>query len=127
MSRTRFPKAIVAAIDAGMILGVRAGDEHRFIGIWAVVADGRVFVRSWGLTRRGWHQALVDDARGAIQVGDRELLCRAVPARGERTKEAVDRAYREKYHTKASLKWVRGFERGRRRDGTLELVPRSSR
>jgi hypothetical protein len=35
----------------------------------------------------------------------------------------VDRAYAEKYDTKASLKYVRGFARARRRATTTELVP----
>ena len=43
----RFPQDVVAAIDKGKILGLRAGTQpHRFIGIWAVVVENRVFVRS---------------------------------------------------------------------------------
>lgn len=44
----RFPRSILAAVDESKILGVRAGarSDHRFIGIWAVVVEGRVFARS---------------------------------------------------------------------------------
>lgn len=43
----RFPAGVLAAIRDGKILGIRAGTQpHRFIGIWAVVVEGRVFVRS---------------------------------------------------------------------------------
>ena len=49
----RFTKAIVAAIRDGKILGIRAGTKpHRIIGTWAVVVEGRVFVRSWSLKPR---------------------------------------------------------------------------
>lgn len=42
-----FPKEVVAAIREGRILGIRAGTKpHRIIGIWAVVVENRVFVRS---------------------------------------------------------------------------------
>ena len=36
---------------------------------------------------------------------------------------AEDRAYAEKYHTSASMKWVRGFRLARRKATTTELVP----
>ncbi len=52
-AKRRFPKDIVAAIRDGKILGIRAGlKPHRIIGIWAVVVEGRVFVRSWSLKPR---------------------------------------------------------------------------
>jgi hypothetical protein len=49
-TKQRFPDDILAIIRDGKILSLRAGTQpHRFIGIWAVVVEGRVFVRSWSL------------------------------------------------------------------------------
>lgn len=123
--KRRFPKKIVAAIRDGKILGIRAGTgPHRIIGIWAVVVEGRVFVRSWGLKPGGWYRTFLVEPRGVIQVGDRVIRVRAVPTRSERLKRAVSLAYGEKYNTPASRKWVQGFERAKsRRDTTTELVP----
>ena len=42
------------------MLRIRAGAEHRFIGIWAVVVDGRVFVRSWSLKPQGWYRTFLE-------------------------------------------------------------------
>jgi hypothetical protein len=123
----RFSRPVLAALEASKILGVRAGlDEHRFTGVWLVTLNGRLFVRSWNDKRTGWREAFRADARGAIQVPplDREILVRARPVRGERLLAAIDRAYADKYDTRASLKWVRGFARERRRATTTELVPR---
>lgn len=122
----RFPRPVLRAIDEGKILGVRAGapSAHRFIGIWAVVVDDRVFARSWTLKPDGWNRAFRASRFGAIQVGGREIRVRAVPARGARIRDAVERAYAEKYATPGSLKYVRGFRTARRRDSTLEFVPR---
>jgi len=120
----RFPPKIVAALHEGKYLGIRAGTApHRFIGIWVVVAEGRVFVRSWSIKPSSWYRTFLEDPRGTIQVGDRQIAVRAVQTRSERLKTAVDRAYGEKYNTPASFKYVRGFGRGRRRDTTTELVP----
>jgi hypothetical protein len=122
----RLSRTVIAAIDAAKILGVKAGaeSEHKFIGIWPVVVNGRAYARSWGLSRGGWYRTFLDDPLGRIQVGDREIRIRAVPARSERVRDAVEDAYAEKYSTKASQKWVRGFRTARRREATIEFVPR---
>jgi hypothetical protein len=120
-----FSRVVTSAIAKDKILGIRAGSsDHRFIGVWAVVVDGRVFIRSWGLKRQGWYQAFRDDPTGRIQAAGRELRVRALTRTSERTKAAVDRAYAEKYTTPGAIKYVKGFGRSkRRRDTTTELVP----
>jgi hypothetical protein len=119
-------RTIVATIDASKILGIRAGEhsDHRFIGIWPVVVGGRVFVRSWTMKTGGWYRAFLEDPLGTIQVGEREVKVRAVRARSERIRDAVERAYAEKYPTPGSRKYVRGFRTLRRRETTMELVRR---
>lgn len=120
----RLPKPIVAAIRDGKILGIRAGAApHRVIGIWAVVVEGRVFVRSWSLKPRSWWRTFLEDPQGIIVVSDRTIRVRPVFTRSERLKKAVDRAYTEKYNTPGSLHFVKGFKVKKRRDTTTELVP----
>jgi hypothetical protein len=116
----------VAAIDAAKILGVRAGarSTHRFIGVWPGVIGGRVFARSWSLKPGGWYRTFLDDPRGALQVGPRTVPIRAVPVRSERIRDAVEAAYAAKYPTPGSRTYVRGFRTKRRRDATVEFVPR---
>jgi hypothetical protein len=115
---------VVAAIDAAKILGVRAGarSSHRFIGIWAVVVEGRVFARSWTDSEGGWYRTFLEDPSGAIQVGNRRVRVRAVRVRSERIRDAVDEAYAEKYPTPASAKYVRGLRSPKRRETTIEFV-----
>ncbi|HEY7055763.1 MAG TPA: DUF2255 family protein [Vicinamibacterales bacterium] len=124
--KNTLPRSVVAAIDASQILGVRAGEgsPHRFIGIWPVVIDGRVFGRSWSLKPGGWYRTFLEDARGAIQIGPRVVRIRAVPVRSERVRDAVESAYAAKYPGPGSRKYVRGFRTKRRRLATMEFVPR---
>jgi hypothetical protein len=127
MTAKTFRPSVVAAIDASKILGVRAGDrtDHRFIGIWPVVIGGRVFGRSWSLKPGGWYRTFLDDPRGAIQVGKRKIRVTVVPARSKRVRDAVERAYAEKYPTPGTRHYVRGFRTKRRRDATMEFLPRT--
>jgi hypothetical protein len=124
--RRRFSRTLLAAIDESKILGIRAGERsgHRFIGIWAVVVTGRVFARSWTQKPGGWYRTLLDDPVAAIQVGKRQINIRGVRSRSERIRDAVERAYAEKYSTPGSRKFVRGFRTRRRRDTTMEFLPR---
>ena len=120
-----FPKELVAAIREGKILGIRAGTKpHRIIGIWAVVVENRVFVRSWSLKERSWYRTFLEEPVGVIEVDGREIPVRAVFTRSERLKKAVDRAYAEKYNTPGSRIYVQGFARSKkRRDTTTEILP----
>ncbi len=120
----RFTRKTIAAIRDGKILGIRAGTEpHRFIGIWAVVVEDRVFVRSWSLKPRSWYRTFLVEPRGTITVDGREIEVRAVQTRSERVKDAVSRAYLDKYNTPGSLKYARDLGRAKSRATTTELVP----
>ena len=121
-----FPKEVVAAIRDAKILGIRAGMKpHRIIGIWAVVVENRVFVRSWSLKQRSWYRTFLEEPVGVIEVNSRRIPVRAVFTRSERLKTAVDKAYAEKFNTKGSRHFVQGFARSKkRRDTTTELCPR---
>jgi hypothetical protein len=123
----RFSRAILTAIDESKIIGIRAGarSDHRFIGIWAVVVGGRVFARSWTQKPGGWYRTFLEDPLGTVLVGDRQIRIRAIAARGNRIRDAVERAYATKYPTPGSVKYVRGFRTLRRRETTMELLPRT--
>ena len=120
----RFRRGIVSSIHESKYLRIRAGDgDHRFISIWAVVVEGRVFVRSWYLKPRSWYRTFLVEPRGAIEVDGRVIPVRAINTRSERLKSAVDQAYLEKYTSPANLKYARGFSQPRLRATTTELVP----
>ena len=119
----RFAEAIVEGLRNARILGVRAGIEHRYTGVWVVVVDGRVFVRSWNNKPTGWFSAFRKHSSGMIQFGDREVPVRAKLVRSARVRDAVTTAFGEKYNTKASRKWVEGFAEPSRALATLEFLP----
>jgi len=118
-----FVDEVVEAIRNAKILGVRAGTEHRYTGVWVVVFEGRIFVRSWNDKPTGWFRAFRKQPNGSIQVGGLEIPVRAKLARSERIREAVTVAFGEKYNTKGSRKWVEGFAEPGRALTTLEFVP----
>ena len=119
-----FSSTVLDQLHSGKILGLRAGSQpHRFIGVWVVVVRQRVFVRSWNNKPNGWYQVFLREPEGEIQVGELQRRVRARKARGERLMDAIDLAYRAKYPTPGSRRFVLGLARPRRRATTLELLP----
>jgi hypothetical protein len=118
-----FTDAVVSALSSAKILGVRAGTEHRYTGVWVVVVDGRVFVRSWNDKPTGWFRAFRKQPSGMIQAGNLEIPVRGKLVRSARIRDAVTAAFGEKYNTKGSRKWVEGFAEPERVLTTLEFVP----
>src|SRR5437762_13184168 len=101
----RFPKATLGELADAQIIGVRAGTDHRYTGVWVVVVEGRVFVRSWNDKPTGWYRAFQAQPLGSIQLAGRAIAIRARRLRSQRLRDAVTRAYAKKYDTKASEKW----------------------
>ena len=122
--KQRFSDETLAEVRESLVIGLLAGSQpHRFIGIWAVVVEKRVFVRSWSIKPEGWFNSFKKDKRGTVEIEGKRFSIRAVRTRSERLKKAVDQAYLEKYNTPASLKYVRDLNGPRSRATTTELVP----
>jgi hypothetical protein len=95
-----FSTDIVSIIDRERMLAIKAGTgDHRFIGIWAVVVKGRVFVRSWSIKPRSWYRTFREEPRGTIIVDGHEIA------------------------TPGSIKYARDLGRAKSRATTTELVP----
>ena len=124
-AKTRFPDDILAVMKKEKIMGIRAGTDstHRVIGVWMVVVEGRVFIRSWSMKPRSWWRAFLEDPYGRLFIADREFPIRAIQTRSERLKDLVSQAYKEKYNTSGSVHYVKEMSRKKSRDTTTELVP----
>lgn len=118
-----FADEVVKVFRKAKIMGVRAGTEHRYTGVWLVVVDDRVFARSWNDKPTGWFQSFRKEPHGTIQVEKLELPVKGKVVRSARVRDAVTAAFAEKYHTKGSKKWVEGFAEPARVLTTLEFVP----
>jgi hypothetical protein len=118
-----FSADVVEAARNAKIIGVRAGTEHRYTGVWVVVVENRVFARSWSDKPTGWFRAFRKEPIGTIQIGKLEIPVRGRPVRSARLRDAVTEAFAEKYNTKGSRKWVEGFAEPERLLTTLEFVP----
>lgn len=122
----RFSDDALAALRKTKALRIRAGiGTHRFIGIWFVIVNDRVFVRSWSVKPNGWYRAFREDARGTIQTPAGEIPIRTIPVVSKRLRDAVDRAYLDRYSTPGALKYAKDLAQPKSRATTTELLPSS--
>jgi len=127
-AKRQFPDDVLTVLQEGKGLRIRAGtSQHRFIGIWVVVVKDRAFIRSWSVKPNGWYRTFLKDPCGTIQVADHEIAVRAVRVREKRLRDAIDRAYLQKYNTTGALKYAKDLGSPKSRATTVELVPLSSR
>jgi hypothetical protein len=123
--KRKFSKRILDSVHKNKMIGILAGTEpHRFIGIWAVVVEDRVFVRSWSLKARSWYRTFLKNPLGFITVDSKEIAVRATQIRSDRIRKAVDVAYLAKYNTPGSIRYAKDLGRVRSRETTTELLPR---
>jgi hypothetical protein len=124
IAKQRFSADILSEFSKSKGLRIRAGTgPHRFIGIWFVVVNARVFVRSWSVKPRGWYRTFLEEPRGTVRIANREIAVRAVRTRDKRVRDAVDRAYLDKYNTPGAIKYARDLGSAQSRATTLELRP----
>jgi len=124
VSAARFPAALLREIHIANRVKIKAGrGRHRLIGIWAVLVERRVFVRSWSLKPRSWYRTFLVEPIGTIEVRGRKIRIRAVRTRSLRLKAAVDRAYLAKYNTPSAIRYAKDLCRAKSRATTTELVP----
>ena len=94
---------------------------HRTI-IWVVTVDGEAFVRSVRGEKGRWYREVSANPGAALQVWDRRIPVRAVPAVDETTVGAVSQAYRDKYG-RASPGSTRAMLQPETLPTTLKLEP----
>lgn len=127
-AKLRFSDEVLAVLRENMGLRIRAGNgAHRFIGIWFVVVRDRVFVRSWSVNEKGWYRTFLKEPRGAMQAAKLEIAVRALRTRDAGLRDAIDRAYLEKYKTPGALKYAQDLGSAKSRATTIELVPLPSK
>ena len=123
-AKRQFSDQILAILNKGKGLRIRAGTgDHRLIGIWFVMVNDRVFIRSWSVKPDGWYRTFLKQPRGTIQVAGQEIPVRARRIINKSLRDAIDRAYLEKYGTPGALRYAKDLGSAKSRATTIELTP----
>jgi len=76
---------------------IRVGD-HRFINIWIVVVDDRMFCRQYDFSPNSWYHAFQKNEKGVIKCGDTEFdVVGKIPEDLDKINLRINHAYINKY------------------------------
>lgn len=100
----RTPMAPQSAFPDDVLTSIARADEVQIepatlrpVTIWIVVADGRVYVRSYRGPDGRWYRQLASDPHATLHVDGRGLPVRATQVTDPATIDRVSRAFRDKY------------------------------
>lgn len=116
----------LAWINSHTLTGIKAGtDRDRFLDIWMVVVDGRIFARSWGLSERSWYTAFLQHGAGEIRCGEDTFAITArIPGDLQGLTLRIDQAYLDKYNHGDNAFYAQGIVRPEHAACTMEFIPK---
>ncbi|WP_162055262.1 DUF2255 family protein [Pontibacter pamirensis] len=120
-----FDQETLAYIRNNNLIGIKAGSEReKFLPIWMVLVDDRIFARSWGFGERSWYNTFLTDAYGQIQCGDKVTAIRAsVPEEDESLQDRISQAYLDKYDKGENSFYASGIIKPEHVAKTMEFKP----
>ncbi|NHI16537.1 DUF2255 family protein [Microbacterium excoecariae] len=105
------------------VSSLRADGTHsRFVPIWSVMVDGRLFVRSYMGTEGRWYRGAMARRAGRVSSGPDTIDVAFAPAPADLA-DRIDGAYREKYAGSAYLAPMLSADA---RASALELTARNA-
>ncbi len=114
---------IAKEVNKRKVHQIRCGD-HRFIDITIVETEGRFFVRQYKFGKKSWYHAFLENAEGAMKVGDMFVpIDGVVPGDLEEVNRKVNKAYFRKLSIIYPLMRLT-YDRKKHEASTLELIPK---
>ncbi|BAP31497.1 uncharacterized protein CHSO_2460 [Chryseobacterium sp. StRB126] len=105
-------------------IGIKAGSERpEFLEIWMVVAQNRVFARSWGLAEKSWYNTFLECSEGQIKCGKTIYNIKAViPEDLNQLTDDINQTYLTKYNSEHNRKYAIGIIEDQHVEKTMEFI-----
>lgn len=115
---------VIDFINTNNLIGLKAGKERdKFLNIWMVVVDERIFARSWGFAERSWYNTFLKDPDGELKCGDTIVSIEArIPEDMDDLSERINKAYLDKYNYGDNSKYALGIVEPAHIEKTMEFV-----
>lgn len=120
-----FPESLYTALQEDTLLKVKGGTSRdRFLEIWMVTVDNRVFARSWSKSERSWFTAFLEEGLGEIGYRNQVLQVSGVKvSNDDPIQDKINQAYLTKYTQEGNRYYAEGITQSEYRDYTLEFKP----
>ena len=111
-------------IQNNTIIGIKAGHQRpKFLEIWMVVVQNRIFARSLGLAERSWYHTFLKDSAGEIQCGETIYPIKAIiPEDISSLTEEINQAYLTKYNSGHNIPYSQAIIHEKYVAQTMEFI-----
>ena len=119
----KFPADFIEYLQNNSLVEIKGGlIRERFLEIWKVTYEGRVFARSWEKSKKSWFTAFLEEGTGQIKFGDQVISVKGIQVTDPALNRQVDAAYRAKYTQERNLFYVDGITQPSYYDYTMEFI-----
>lgn len=96
---TPFDRGLLASLaqQEHLRLGTPAGSRERVSGLWFVIHQGFLYIRSARGERAAWYRILRDHPLATLHVGRLHLSIRAVSVQEDEVRQRISAHLRQKY------------------------------
>ena len=116
-------KELLEYLNENTLIEIKGGlEREKFIEIWMVNVDERIFARSWNKGKKSWFTEFQKSGVGQIKFGEKILnVFGEKIQKDDEINEKIDEAYLRKYIQPENLKYAKGIAQPEYADYTMEF------
>ena len=120
--QNNFPEDFNKYLEDNTLIEIKGGTKgNKFLEIWMVNVNGRVFARTWAKSERSWFNSLIEEEVGEIKYNGKVIKIGAVRNNDPEINKLIDNAYLQKYNQPENIKYAKGITQKEYSEYTVEL------
>ena len=119
-----FPQELYDYLSTHTLIKVKGGRTRlKFLEIWMVEVEGRLFSRTWNKSAKSWYTAFLEEGVGQIKFGEE-----IIDVRGQRLEvdqeltRQINEAYLKKYNQPFNISYAKGITQPEYEKFTMEFL-----
>jgi len=116
-------KELIEYLNKNTLIEIKGGlEREKFIKIWMVNVDDRIFARSWNKSKKSWFTEFQKVGVGQVKFGEKILnVFGKKTQKDDGINEKIDEAYLRKYRQPENIDYAKGITQPEYADYTMEF------
>ncbi len=118
----KFPEEFYKYLEINTLIEIKGGTKrNKYLEIWMVNVNERIFARTWGKSERGWFSCLIEEGIGTIRYLNKVINIEAKKNNNSEINKLVDKAYLQRYNQPHNTEYTNGITQKEYSEFTVEL------
>ena len=116
-------KELIEYLNNNTLIEIKGGlEREKFIEIWMVNVDNRIFARSWNKSKKSWFTEFQKIGVGQIKFGEKILnVFGKKTQKDDEINEKIDETYLRKYIQPENINYAKGITQPEYADYTMKF------